>query len=124
MSVTIPINQTAMSGNLYLQSTGGGSGGTGYTIANNWSNNSAWTDIQSKLKVNGDADFEGDLRVQGRSITQTLEKIEERLAILVPNEKLEKDWEELQRIREQYVELERQLLEKQRTFDILKKPLT
>jgi hypothetical protein len=122
MSTTIPINQTAMSGNLYVQSVGPGAAGTGYTIANNGSSyNSAWTDIQSKLQVQGDAEFHGDITVKGRSLTETLERIEERLAILIPNVRLEEDWKELQNLRQQYVELERQLLEKQRTFDILKK---
>jgi hypothetical protein len=79
------------------------------------------TSIQSTLQVNGDADFDGDIRIQGQSITQTLNKINERLNILVPNEKLEKNWSELAELRQRYVELERELLEKQRTFDILKK---
>jgi hypothetical protein len=43
------------------------------------------------------------------------------LAILVPNVRIEKDWKELQRLREQYIELEKKLLEQQRVFDILKK---
>ncbi len=122
MSTTIPIKQTAASGNLYVQSVGPGTAGTGYTMANNWGNNSAWTDIQSKLKVNGDADFDGDITVKGRSIIRTLEKIEERLAILPPpNLELEQGWSELAKLRQQYVELERELLEKQRVFDILRK---
>ncbi len=121
MTTTIPLKPTAASGNLYVQSTGPGSAGTGYAIANNWSNNTAYTDIQSKLKVNGDAEFAGDVRVRGRSIDETLTRIEERLAVLVPNEKLEQDWEELHQLRMQYVELERKLLEKQQTFDILRK---
>jgi hypothetical protein len=122
MSTTIPIKQTAMSGNLYVQSAGPGTAGTGYTIVNNGSSyNSAWTDIQSKLKVNGDAEFDGNITVKGRSLIETLERIEERLAILVPNVRLEQDWKELQNLRQQYVELERKLLEQQRVFDILKK---
>lgn len=79
------------------------------------------TSIQSTLQVNGDADFDGDIRIQGQSITDTINKINERLAILVPNDKLEKNWPELAELRQRYVELERELLEKQRTFDILKK---
>lgn len=78
------------------------------------------TQIQSTLQVDGNADFGGDVRIQGQSITESINKINERLAILVPNEKLEADWEKLHQLRMQYVELERQLLEKQRTFDILK----
>lgn len=79
------------------------------------------TNIQSALKVDGDADFDGDVRIRGQSITEAINKINERLNILVPNEKLEKNWQELAELRQRYVELERECLEKQRTFDILKK---
>lgn len=79
------------------------------------------TNIQSTLKVNGDADFDGDIRVKGQSITEAFNKINERLNILVPNEKLEKEWSNLAELRQRYVELEREILEKQRVFDILKK---
>jgi len=117
MSTTIPFKQTATA-NISIATSG-----TGCAISNGWSNrpSTAHTDIQSKLRVQGDAEFEGDIRVQGRSVLETLQKVEERLAILVPNVRLEKDWEELQRLREQYIELERKLLEQQRVFDILKK---
>ena len=105
---------------------GGGTGGTGGTGGSGtdytWNSIGVGiTAIQSTLKVSGDADFDGDVRVKGQSITEAINKINERLNILVPNEKLEADWSELAELRIRYVELERQLLEKQRTFDILKK---
>ena len=105
---------------LSVFSVGSGGSGGNYT----WDNKSlttGTTQIQSTLRVDGDADFNGDIRVKGQSITEAINKINERLNILVPNEKLEKDWSELAELRIRYVELERQLLEKQRTFDILKK---
>ena len=114
----LPVNQTA-SGTIYV-SSGSGGGGSGFAFDSRWSTGT--TDIQSSLKVKGSADIDGDLTVKGRSITQTLEKIEERLAILPPpNTELERDWAPLAELRQQYVELERELLEKQRVFDILKK---
>jgi hypothetical protein len=117
-TITIPITQTASTS---INIGNGGSGGTSYTVDNKWTT-AGTTNIQSTLRVNGDADFDGDITVKGRSITQTLEKIEERLAILPPpNADLERDWSELAELRQQYVELERELLEKQRVFDILKK---
>ena len=109
-------------GNVTPGVTGGGTGGggTGY-LWNNKSVTAGTTQIQSTLRVDGDADFDGDVRIRGQSITETLNKINERLNILIPNEKLEADWSELAELRIQYVELERQLLEKQQVFDILKK---
>ena len=116
MKATIPIKQTT-STNINIANNGSG----GYTFDNKWTT-AGTTAIQSALRVNGDANFDGDITVKGRSITQTLEKIEERLAILPPpNLELERDWSELAKLRQQYVELERELLEKQRVFDILKK---
>jgi hypothetical protein len=114
---TVPITQnTSTSINI-----GNNGPSTSYTFDNKWTT-AGTTAIQSSLRVNGDADFDGDITVKGRSITQTLEKIEERLAILPPpNADLERDWSELAKLRQQYVELERELLEKQRVFDILKK---
>ena len=118
MSVNIPINQTASTS---INIGNNGSGGTSYTFADT-SVAVGTTSIQSALRVNGDANFDGDITVKGRSITQTLEKIEERLTILPPpNPDLERDWSELAKLRQQYVELERKLLEQQRVFDILKK---
>ena len=44
------------------------------------------------IKVSGDADFDGDVKIKGHSIVKLLEKMEDRLAILMdPSpEKLEK----------------------------------
>jgi hypothetical protein len=57
----------------------------------NWGTVTASNTANSGLQVSGDADIKGDLTVQGISIVKTLEKINERLAILVPDPaKLEK----------------------------------
>ena len=61
-----------------------------------------------------------DIVVGGKSLTQAIEKIEERLAILKPNTELESRWEQLKELRNQYVELERDLLEKEKIMKILK----
>ena len=89
------------------------SGTSGYTLSSNPS------------KVHIDADGltmkEGaDIVVGGKSLTQAIEKIEERLAILTPNTELESRWEQLKELRNQYIELERDLLEKEKIMKILK----
>lgn len=73
------------------------------------------------LKVNGDAEFEGDVKINGKSIADTLEKLEERLAILKPNPELEDRWEELKELSKRYKELEKELIEKEKMWDILKR---
>ena len=113
-----PITISSWSG---FNTGSGGTGGTDYTINNNWGMSAGTTMIQSSLRVNGNAEFDGDIRIKGRSIVESIDKINERLAILVPNEQLEQEWSELAELRMRYVEMERQLLEKQRVFDILKK---
>lgn len=73
------------------------------------------------LDVRGDAHFHGDLKIQGQSLLNKLEKIEEKLAILHPNEELESRWEELRTLRKQYMELEKEIIEKEKVWEILKR---
>jgi hypothetical protein len=73
------------------------------------------------LKVNGNADFEGEVTIQGKSLTDMLEKIEERLAILHPNPELEDKWDELKELGKRYKELEQEIIEKEKIWSILKK---
>jgi len=73
------------------------------------------------LQVKGDAVFEGDIKLNGKSLGKTLTKLEERLAILHPNEKLEVKWEKLRELRKQYMELEADILEKEQIMEILKR---
>jgi hypothetical protein len=73
------------------------------------------------LDVRGDANFEGDLKIKGKSLTETLDRIEERLAILRPNEELEEKWENLRGLRKAYMELEKEIIEKEKIWEILKR---
>ena len=73
------------------------------------------------LTINGTATFNDDIKIKGKSLSETLDKIEQRLAILRPNTELEKRWDELHDLRNRYVELERELIEKEKMWGILKK---
>jgi hypothetical protein len=73
------------------------------------------------LHVKGDAEFEGDVKIKGKSVFETLNKIEERLAVLHPNEELEEKWEQLRGLRKMYMELEAEIIEKEKMWQILKK---
>ena len=99
MSTSIPINGQGTSGNF------------------TWSK----TDTNAKIHVQGDAVFEGNITWQDRDMREWFESVESRLAILHPNPELEAEWSELAELRIKYVELERELLAKQKVFDILKK---
>ena len=61
-----------------------------------------------------------DIKIGGKSLTEAIEKIEERLGILHPNSALEERWEKLKELRQQYVEMEKDLLEKEKLMKILK----
>ena len=97
----------------------------GYTLSTSGTGGYSWSDLSNqsdaKLKVIGDAEFEGDVRIKGKSLTEALGKIEERLGILYPNEKLEERWEELKKLGDAYRTLEKEILEKEKIWDTLKK---
>ncbi len=61
-----------------------------------------------------------DIKIGRKSLTDAIEKIEERLGILNPNPELENRWEQLKELRRQYMELEKDLLEKEKLMKILK----
>jgi hypothetical protein len=58
------------------------------------------------LKVTGDAEFDGDIKWQGRSLGTMLESIEKRLAILTPDPEKLKHFEALKKAYEHYKVLE------------------
>ena len=113
-NVTIPVtNGTTSSGKLHI-STAGTNGSTWNTIA----------DIKpAGIHVNGDAVFHGNITWQGRDMREWFASIESRLSILQPNPQLEENFHRLKELGNQYRALEKELLEQQRTFDILKKKL-
>ena len=96
-------------------------GGAGQTLTWNGTNPVWTTTPSSPLKVNGDAEIDGDLKVKGKSLSEAIENIEKRLAILHPNKELEERWEQLKELGERYRELEKDILEKEKIWDILKK---
>lgn len=109
--------------------------GTSYTLATPSTNTVTWATIAdgsanltpNTLQVNGnsefrdDANFLSDIKIQGKSLKESLNKIEERLAILRPNEELEEKWEQLRGLRQMYMELEQEIIEKEKMWAILKK---
>ena len=74
-----------------------------------------------QLYVRGNAVFEGDITLQGVNLSDRLDKIEERLGILHPNKELEDRWAELKELGIRYKELEKEILDKEKVWKILKK---
>ena len=121
----------------YPYTTGGTAGGltwgnlngtSGQVYTTNGTSGATWATLSADpnlkghtLKVNGDAEFDGDVVIKGKSINDSLERIEERLAIFRPNQELEEKWENLRGLRKAYMELEAEIIEKEKMWGILKK---
>jgi len=91
--------------------TTNGTGSSPYTI-------NPYTMNQSgKVHITGE---NADLVIGEKSMRDWMERVEERLNILHPNEKLETEWEELRALGEQYRQLEQHIKDKQATWDRLK----
>lgn len=110
------INTTWLSGasgsNAYTYTTG-----TNYA----WNTTSTTTSIENTLQVKGNSEFDGDITVQGRSLTEFMDSVEQRLNILRPNSALESEWDQLRELGKQYRELERQLAEKAQMWALLQR---
>ena len=75
------------------------------------------------MNQNGKIDMRGedaDINMNGKSLRTWMEAVEQRLAILQPNVKLEAEWAELKELGDRYRELEREIKDKMKTWDILK----
>ena len=86
------------------------------TVGSNWSNT-------ANVNINTDGisiKEGGDIKIAGKSLSAAIEAIEERLGILNPNPELEDRWDQLKALRKQYIELEKDLLEKEKLMKILK----
>jgi hypothetical protein len=116
-SSTIPYLTSSMIGPYPQYNIGGAGGGgtfsTGGTIfTTNGTSSSHWGNIttnnqQSSLNVKGDAEFEGNVKINGQDLGEFMETISKRLAILVPDpEKLE-HFEALKKAYEHYKMLEK-----------------
>jgi hypothetical protein len=102
----------------------GASGSNGYTYTTTGTGaGSPWinTNISNTLSVQGDAEFDGDITVKGRSLSEFMDSVEQRLNILRPNPAMEAEWDQLRELGEQYRELEKQLTEKAQMWATLKK---
>jgi hypothetical protein len=93
-----------------------GSGAGVYTIGSavgaNWNNTASGVmDLQGE---------NADIKINGKSLVDTLTALEERLNILTPNPKLEAEWDELRELGERYRELEKQCKEKAEMWKKLK----
>jgi hypothetical protein len=117
----------------------GGSGTTGSVLAaggaiggaNIGYSNTMWTTGTSgfngtsaaELNQSGMLSLKGknaDIDINGKSLMKTLEALEDRLNMLVPNTELEKEWDDLRRLGNRYRKLEAKCREKAEMWNKLK----
>jgi hypothetical protein len=118
-SITLPSTTTVGAGGLTGGYTISGAGtGTAWTKAANYYST---TDTTVEINADGMKIKEGgDITIGDKSLSKAIEKIEERLGILNPNPELEERWDKLKELRKQYIEMEKDLLEKEKIMKILK----
>lgn len=63
---------------------------------------------------------DADIMINGKSLKEAIENIEQRLNLLTINVELEKEWAELRELGERYRALEKEIKVKMKTWDILK----
>lgn len=83
------------------------------TIDSNWNNGTS-----AKIQLDGP---DADIEVNGESLMTMLRNIEQRLNILKPNKELEKEWDELRALGNQYRKLEADIKAKMKTWDAISK---
>lgn len=91
-------------GNITIN-TGAGMNGTWGAVGSTGAVGSSFTS-PTGLHVTSNAEFDGDVKIKGVSILETLEKIEKRLSILRPDPEKLKHFEALRKAYEHYKTLE------------------
>lgn len=98
---------------------------TVWTSSGTGSNTFQWGATTSPMVVGngGQVSLKGekaDIDINGKSLKNWMEKVEERLNILTPNPELEKEWDDLRKLGERYRKLEKKCKEKAEVWKKLK----
>lgn len=113
-SITQPVTYTVSTTATQYTTVGAGSPytfntGAGNVILNggsSWSTGMSSNLTGASLHVTNDAEFEGDIKVKGKSLSEWMKTMEKRLAILVPDPKQLEKFEALQKAYNHYKLLE------------------
>jgi len=99
---------------------GNGGLGSGYILTD--TTTTGWNTPKVNITQGGiEMPKEADLKIGDRSLKEFMEKVEEHLAILRPSPEIEERWEVLKKLRTDYEDLLKDILEKEKIMDILKK---
>lgn len=88
-----------------------------FRLSPDYNTSAAMIEQNGRMSLKGD---KADLEINGKSLKNWMEKVEERLNILTPNPELEREWDELRRLGERYRKLEKKCKEKAEVWKKLK----
>jgi len=105
-------------------SNGGANVGYSHAKLTPTNTTTGWNGISAAdLNQSGKLSLQGtnaDIDINGKSLMKTLEALEERLNMMVPNPELEKEWDDLKKLGNRYRKLEAKCKEKAKMWDKLK----
>jgi hypothetical protein len=123
-NVTVTTGAIGSTGYTYTNSTAGNVmwGGTPNAV---WTtSNTGWDTATLTAGQSGKITLKGkdaDVEINGKSLKETLEALEERLNWMKPDPELEKEWDELRRLGNRYRAMEKKCREKAKMWEQLKK---
>lgn len=115
----IPYGNTIVPNGGYSNVAITGSGLTYSTAMGNYTATTAanpWYTKTPKVNIT-----DNDLIIDGLSLRDFMQTVNERLAVMVPNPKLEEEFQELRALADQYRKLEKKLLDQKVMWETLKK---
>jgi hypothetical protein len=111
---SVTLGGSGGSGAVYSITAGGGGGGSGTIPNGSWAKPYNTT---TSGNVNIDAD---DIKLRGKSLMASLDRIEQRLGILDCDEQLEQHWDKLKALGDEYRQVKQYIEDKMKTFETLK----
>lgn len=122
--IVTPGNTSSNGTTTIFSGNGSGAGGSGYSIGSAYGYAGTYNltpdIITSDAITTTSLNVTSDITFQGKSLIQTLDKIQEQLAIINVREDLEEKWTSLKEIRNRYEELLKEIIEQETTFNTLK----
>jgi hypothetical protein len=103
------VTLTGGAGVTYTTATGSSSWATGISA-------NPWYTKQPKVNIT-----DKDIELDGLSLRDFMAKVTEHMAIMIPNPKLEEEFNELKELADRYRKLEKKLLEQKEMWETLKK---
>jgi hypothetical protein len=126
-NITASVSATTASQTYTIANLGGGltysntaiSTSAPYTFSTGTNTQPWFTQSASSSKINLEGE-NADIVVNGHSLVDAINNIRDRLNCLQINPELEKEWNDLKALGDQYRELEQEILDKQATWDRLR----